>query len=121
MFLNPPDTPNRLRLGGAHRIIECVFGFSILLDIISTLAALGTGRLIELNWGIHPTFNPVTLIAWSPWVWCIIMIGLLIGVVLAARALSKISYIPLGIGLMVIPIIIEMKVSINNVRCIIFL
>lgn len=121
MFLNLPDTSGRRLFGGVQTIIEYVFGFSILFDIVTTLTIIRTGQFKESNGGIHPYINPVLLVAWSPWLWCIVMLSLFAGTIILSRLISNKTNMPIGIGLMVMPIIIEMNASVINLQGIISL
>lgn len=100
--------PARTGLAGrAYTIFEQDLALWILLDILTTAAALSLGAY-EANAG------PAYLMSINPALWVAGLLGILVVSLLTARAMSKYYQNNIGLVLLVIPVLIECQAVINN-------
>jgi len=94
-------------LGRAYTIFEQDLALWIVLDILTTAAALSLGAF-EKNAG------PAYLMSIHPALWVAGLLGILILTLCTARALSKHYQNNVGVLLLLVPVLIECQAVTNN-------
>lgn len=94
-------------VGRIYTIFEQDLSLWIVLDILTTAAALSLGAR-EGNAG------PAYLMSIHPAIWVAGLMGILLVSILTARALSKHYQNNIGLILLLVPVLIECQAVINN-------